>query len=86
MTKPKKTAEKPIEKAPEKNIGAQIHSRSVAAALDAVGRSLTKTFAGFGFAIVLFDKRKPDHHQLFLGGDGKAVKTAMEAAGKKLGV
>lgn len=80
-----KAAEKPIDKAPEKTSGATVHARHVAAALDAVGRSLGKTFSGFGFAIVLFDKRKPEQHQTFLGGDARAAKVAMEASIKKMG-
>lgn len=79
---PKKTEEKPI---PEKTSGTNIHARHVAAAVDAVGRSLSKTFMGFGFALIVFDKRKPDQTQHFLGGDGKAALTAMAAVSKKLG-
>lgn len=85
MAKPavKKVPEtKPI---PEKASGSTVHARHVAAAVDAVGHSLGKTFAGFGFCLVIFDKRKPEQVQHFLGGDRKGCVTAMAAVTKKLG-
>lgn len=79
---PKKADDKPI---PEKVVGSTVHARHIAAAVDAVGHSLGRTFGGFGFCLVVFDKRKPDQVQHFLGGDGRACVTAMGAVTKKLG-
>ena len=83
MPSPKKKTEeaKPI---PEKVSGSTVHARHIAAAVDAVGHSLGKTFSGFGFCLVVFDKRKPEQVQHFLGGDGKACAAAMSAVVKKL--
>lgn len=81
----KKPAPKPTAKPEEKATTSAVQSRPITAALDAVGRSLAKTFAGYGFIIVLFDKRKPEQQQHFLGGDAKASRAALESAIKKMG-
>lgn len=65
--------------------GSTVHARHIAAAVDAVGRTLSRTFDGFGFCLVVFDKRKPDQTQHFLGGDRKACSSAMAAVTKKVG-
>lgn len=62
-----------------------IHQRHVAQVVDAVGHTLRKTFPDFGYALVIFDKRKPDQTQHFIGGDRAAAVAAMGAVSKKLG-
>lgn len=82
---PKKTVPADTKPIPEKVVGSTVHARHIAAAVDAVGHSISKTFAGFGFVLVVFDKRKPEQVQHFLGGDRAASLTAMAAVSKKLG-
>jgi len=74
-----------VERQVEKSPTTKIHDRSLIASLDAVGRSLQKkTFAGFGFALVIFDKSKPDQFEVYAGADKKATAKALAAALKKM--
>lgn len=86
-SKPKNITKKTAEEVapPPATKSSKVNERHVVQVVDAVGHTLRRTFPDLGYVLVVFDKRKPEQTQHFIGGDRAAAATAMGAVTKKLG-